>query len=218
MGRRSKKSKNEFYDYIMGLSYPVDKKSKVIIEDNLEYRVIDKTSCKLIGYKTKSKIKFNLIIPKNVKNMQVISIGESAFSSLDNLKSVTLPEGLVEICPKAFCWCRNLENINFPSTLKSIGYWAFECCDKLFSTSKNIFEMPISLEIIGNSAFSDCFSIEKIIVGKNIKYIGDGCFSGDHRLKYVNFEKNNLIKLGRGVFYNCLSLKTTSSTYDMSVI
>ena len=218
MGRKSKKNRNEFYDYIMGNLFPVDKKSKVIVEGNLEYQVIDKTSCKLIGYKTKSKIKSKLEIPNKIKNMQVVSIGEQAFSSLDNLKKVILPEGLIEICPKAFNWCRNLSEINFPSTLKSIGYWAFECCDKLFSESKNIFEMPLSLEVIGNSAFSDCFSIEKIIIGKNIKYIGDGCFSGDHRLKYVNFEKNNSIKLGRGVFYNCLSLKTTSSKYDMSVI
>lgn len=217
MGRRPKKQRNEYYDYNMGLLFKADKKAKTISENNLVYQVIDKNTCKLVDYVKKSKIGKKLIIPNKVKNMQVVSIGEKVFSSLEHLLSVELPEGLIEICPKAFCWCRNLKNINLPSTLKSIGYWAFECCDKLFE-SNHEFNIPPSLEVIGNAAFSDCFSIHKINVEKKLKYIGDACFSGNHNLKYVNFERNNNIKLGKAVFYNCIQLKTTSKQYNMSVI
>ena len=217
--RKSKTSKkSEFYDYIMGLLYKTNKDSKTIVDNNLIYQQIDKDKCKLIGYKPKSKIKPKILIPDKIQKMQVVSIGERAFSEVDDLEEIILPEGLVEICPRAFSWCKNLENVVFPSTLKSIGYWAFECCSKLFRFNKNIFEIPDNLEVLGHSSFADCYSIEKVIIGRHTKYIGNGCFAGNHKLKYVSFEKNKTVKLGTGVFYNCISLKTTSNQFNMSTI
>ena len=206
-----------YYSEMTGEMFPVKEKSKPIVDGNLVFQPIDKDSCKLIKYKSLSKIKKVLEIPDKVKGMNVISIGDKAFSSIEGLKKVVLPNNLIEICPRAFGWCLDLSEINLPETLKYIGYWAFESCYKLFNNT-NIFDMPDNLEIIGISAFSDCHDIHKIILGRNLKYIGNAGFSGCFNLKYVSFEKNRTARLGRGVFYNCTQLKTTSDDVDMSII
>lgn len=52
------------------------------------------------------------------------SIGKGAFTSIDATK-VELPEGLEIIGEEAFEWCKNLESIHLPLSLKEIGFYAF---------------------------------------------------------------------------------------------
>jgi hypothetical protein len=46
-------------------------------------------------------------------------------------KIYEFPEGLREIPYQTFKGCDNLEEITIPSTVESIGEWAFEFCMKL---------------------------------------------------------------------------------------
>jgi hypothetical protein len=48
-----------------------------------------------------------------------------------HLKSVEFPEGLREIPYQTFKGCDSLEEITIPSTVESIGEWAFEFCRTL---------------------------------------------------------------------------------------
>lgn len=214
---KRKSKKQEFHNEMYGKMFPVNKDAKQFEVDNLIYQPIDDKTCKVIGYKTKSKIKLKLVIPDTVKKYKVVSIGFHAFPEFEKLKEVVLPNGLIEICPRAFSWCEQLSKINIPSTLKYIGYWAFENCYRLFH-SETIFDMPDSLEVIGMSAFDECHDIKKIIIGRNLKYIGNGGFSGNDNLEFVSFERNRTVRFGKGVFYNCNLLKTTSKIHDMSTI
>lgn len=214
--KRTRK-KSEFYNEMFGKVFQINPEKNKIELDNLVYQPIDDNTCQLIDYKVKSKIKNKLVIPDTVKKYRVVSIAKGVFSSSEKLKEVILPKGLIEIGPKAFSWCRELSKVNLPSTLKYIGYFAFECCDKIFS-SNNIFDMPDSLEVIGNAAFSDCFNIEIININRNLKYIGNACFSCNYNLKTVNFGINKTVRFGKGIFYNCSKLKTSSSHHDMSII
>lgn len=66
----------------------------------------------------------------------------------DELTSIDLPEGLIEIGEKTFEHCDNLSNIQFPSTLRKIGASAFEGCDSLTTLT-----IPASMEEIGAGAF-----------------------------------------------------------------
>lgn len=52
---------------------------------------------------------------------QLMNIGQSAFYSCDNLKSVTLPDGLTTIGKGAFEYVPSLKFINIPSTVTSLG-------------------------------------------------------------------------------------------------
>lgn len=59
------------------------------------------------------------------KSLRVID--NSAFHE-NELERVTLSEGIETIGHNAFFMCHSLKDINFPSTLKSIGKWAFNLC------------------------------------------------------------------------------------------
>lgn len=85
---------------------------------------------KLIGGKYMiTGVKGNL--PSYVKIPESVdSIGEQAFMG-KRIFGVTLPEGIVCIGARAFANCENLENINFPDSLKRIEQEAFLNCQSL---------------------------------------------------------------------------------------
>lgn len=55
----------------------------------------------------------------------------TGFLTASGLKSIKLPEGIVEISDLAFLACPKLESITIPSTVNSILYYAFMGCKKL---------------------------------------------------------------------------------------
>lgn len=65
-------------------------------------------------------------IPSTVKQIGVLSFGAAR-----NLKSVTIPEGVIEICDEAFSSCVYLESITIPDSVQKIGANAFLECDNL---------------------------------------------------------------------------------------
>lgn len=60
-------------------------------------------------------------------------IGAVAFISCDNLKEVTLSEGVAEIGDGAFAECRSLPHIEIPASVQTIGAGAFRECTGLAS-------------------------------------------------------------------------------------
>lgn len=52
-------------------------------------------------------------------------IAHEAFRNCENLYSITIPEGVIDIEERAFFNCSMLRQINLPSTLQHIGAWAF---------------------------------------------------------------------------------------------
>ena len=63
----------------------------------------------------------------NVKERGDFFIGSLAFQSND-LKEVTLPEGVFYVAPNGFSKNPNLKEVTFPSTIKLIGNSAFAAC------------------------------------------------------------------------------------------
>ena len=74
---------------------------------------------------------------KNLKSATlpdgILYIGEDAFSYGKDLTKVTLGEGLLHIGASAFNECKELTSINIPKSLKSIGENAFRTCLKMSS-------------------------------------------------------------------------------------
>lgn len=64
---------------------------------------------------------------KNVKERGDFFIGNLAFQGND-LKEVTLPEGVFYVAPSGFASNPNLKEVTFPSTIKLIGNGAFGLC------------------------------------------------------------------------------------------
>lgn len=113
----------------------------------------------------------NIIIPDSVKQ-----IGSYAFAS-SGLQSITITSNIHTIDEYTFAWCSKLRDVSFAdnSSLKEIGKSAFANCSSL-----EIIELPNSLEVIGDSAFSWC-SIENLTVPANVKHIGDNAFCAHDR-------------------------------------
>lgn len=91
---------------------------------------------------------------KNVKERGDFFIGDLAFQSND-LKEVTLPEGVFYVARSGFQKNPNLKEVTFPSTIKLIGNGAFAACaiEKLnFSETT---DFPLAIDNIA-------FSINKI--------------------------------------------------------
>ncbi len=87
-------------------------------------------------------------VQHNGRLYPVSTISCMAFYECEDLKEVTIDEGVTEIESKAFAGCSRLETVVLPSTLKSIGDDAFDGCPRL----KEI-KLPEGLEHMGNNAF-----------------------------------------------------------------
>lgn len=93
------------------------------------------------------------VCPYNIESLTIPHatriIRRAAFYA-KGIKAVVLNEGLETIEDLAFLNCFSLEEINLPSTLKSIGYQAFAYCSSLAKT----IELGSELTEINGTAFS----------------------------------------------------------------
>jgi hypothetical protein len=79
----------------------------------------------------------------------VITIGDGAFYSCNNLISVTIPSSATTIGDGAFYSCKNLVSVTIPSSITTIGNYAFYWCHNLTSVTLS------RRTIVGKDAFND---------------------------------------------------------------
>lgn len=113
------------------------------------------------------------------------------------LRRIILPEGLAEIGEGAFCYAINLEDINFPSSLRAIKKRCFSDC---ISLKVNPLIIPEGVEEIGYMAFVNCKSLTgRVILPTSLKKIKDGAFFST-KITECNFPEG-LEEIGDGAFY-----------------
>ena len=149
--------------------------------------------CANVGswFSGKSSIK-EVILGENVK-----TIGDYAFSGCSDITSITIPEGVTSMGYGAFSNCSKLISINIPKGITEIGYEAFEGCD-------NLAQITIDCTNIG-SWFSGKSSIKEVILGENVKTIGDYAFSGCSGITSINIPEG-VTSIGYEAFNGCESL------------
>ena len=87
----------------------------------------------------------------------------------NDIKSVSLPDGLTSIGEVAFYGCTSLSSVTIPDSVTSIGYYAFYGCTSLSSVT-----IPDSVTYIGNHAFRGCTSLTAINVAEgNTAYVSE---------------------------------------------
>ncbi len=72
-----------------------------------------------------------IVIPEKIDNKIVTSIEKKAFKGCSNLNKIDLPSGLKSIGEFAFDDCSNLKEIKLPSKVMKIENWAFDRCTSL---------------------------------------------------------------------------------------
>ena len=122
-------------------------------------------------------------IPSTVKigesTYRVTAIGTSAFSELQNLKTVTINEGITEILERAF-QSSAITQVALPTSLKSIGNEAFESCDTLQSVV-----IPEGVETIGDYAFGYNYELRSLTLPSTLKSLGSNVFNWNCALSAI---------------------------------
>ena len=94
------------------------------------------------------------LVLKGATNVVISDIGvinKYAFSNLGNLKTITIPNGIIAIDSFAFYTAIYLKSITIPDSVTYIGDYAFYNMSSLTSS----INIPINVTYIGNSAFTD---------------------------------------------------------------
>lgn len=98
-------------------------------------------------------------IPSEINGLSVVSISNYAFSTCDNLTSVTIPDSINYIGAEAFANCGSLTNITIPNSVVAIGRGAFWNCGGLINVT-----IPDNVISIENGAFSGCSRLMNITI------------------------------------------------------
>ena len=133
-----------------------------------------------------------------------IKMGEYVFDQCKNMKSVEIKEGVTKIEKGMLYALEGCETIKLPSTLKEIGYRAF---DRL---ALEQIELPEGLETIGEEAFQSS-KLTSLEIPASVNKIGPRAFYSSKELSAVSFDKNSNIKtIGEYAFNNCRKLETVN--------
>jgi hypothetical protein len=165
----------------------------------------------------------------------------------EEIRTIELEDGITSIGSNAFNrggrsgWCYKA-SISFPSTLKSIGDYAFYGCDiygnliipegvtyigeYAFSGCKGLngyLSLPDSLTTLGYKAFyfgglGDLFNMTgPLKLPKNLKKIPGYAFYGCDKFTSVTFG-SSVTSIGEYAFYNCSGIKSVSFPNTLSLI
>lgn len=138
----------------------------------------------------------------------IIEIGSYAFSSCSSLKEIILPESLTTIGSNAFSSCKDIKSMIIPNTVNKIDDGAFNNCTSLSSIT-----LSNNISSIEAHVFSGCTSLLSVNIPKGVTYIEDRAFSGCTSLISVDLP-DGLIGISKGLYDNagafqdCISLSS----------
>ena len=170
----------------------------------------------------------------NIELGWVTEIPANAFSGMDSLTSVNIPEGITTLGRRSFYNCDNLAKVYLPSTLTTAED-AFTGCDGLetagpvgsgcnveiavkgtlpaslfaHSTSLRTVALPETITAIGNEAFSGCTALETVSLSGGLTSIGNSAFSDCTALQTMILP-GELAAVGAGAFSGCTELVDVS--------
>lgn len=99
----------------------------------------------------------------------------------DSINKIVIGSGVTYIGFGAFRYFHNITSVTIPDTVQKIGSFAFQDCDKLK-------EVRVEAGEIGEAAFIECGSLEKVYIGKDVTAIGVSAFEGCPKISgvYIN--------------------------------
>lgn len=163
----------------------------------------------------------------------ITRIGETAFRDCELLQSITLPDSITSIERYAFANCMSLRSIVLPNSLMIMGDAVFASCKHLrniqcdsqycksidgvlftadyktliyypMEKGQRNYAIPVTTEIIGQSAFRDCCLSNNIKIPDSVRAIKDSAFRGSY---FSSIELSNSVEEIESGALNCPFLK-----------
>jgi hypothetical protein len=186
-----------------------------------------------------------LSIPAILNGLPVTRIGGGAFSYINNLTAVTIPDSVTAIGINAFYSCINLSGVTIPSSVTSIESYVFYLCpglkaievdaanptysavdgvlfNKAMTTlieypggKEGTYTIPGSVTFIEVAAFSDCRGLTSVTIPPSVTEMGLQAFYHCSSLAHLSLPES-LTRISEAAFYGCSSL--TSVTLPDGVI
>jgi len=138
----------------------------------------------------------SVTLPSYKNPLPVTRIEQLAFNACTLLKSVKIPSSVITIGGYAFSSCNSLISVTFaePSKIENINTGLFSDCGSL----KNII-IPSSVTSIDNNAFICCTSLEKITIPSSVTSIGENAFTCCTSLEKITIP-SSVTSIGEGAF------------------
>lgn len=149
----------------------------------------------------------DIVIPSNIDGIPVKILGHSLFKE-SGIRSVSIPDTVIEIHPYCFANCVHLKTLKIPDSVKFIFTNVCEGCKRLESV-----KWSKSADYIPPSAFHLCRKLTKISNIKLVKSINSHAFYGTgfnsfvlpaacinvETAAFANCENLKLVKMGKSV-------------------
>ena len=168
----------------------------------------------------------DVVIPKSVTyggtTYSVTSIDDETFCCSSGLTSVVIPSSVTSIGRYAFS--RSSDLISLIVADGNTVYDSRDNCNAIIETATNTLVagckntvIPNSVTGIGNNAFEGCTGFTSVEIGNNITSIGDYAFAGCSCLTSVEIP-NSVTGIGNNAFYECQGLTSVAISYGVTSI
>ena len=194
----------------------------------------------------RNPINDGVIDKERSETLLVDAIGSYALSSSFEYVPVEIEEGIKKLNNYAF-YDRKITSVLLPSTLTSLGEWAFRNSTITSISTRNVttpenpssfpdaittipercfqncaslstISFPSKLKTLGEYAFSGCTSITQITLPTTVTLIDDGCFYSCTSLQTININQLSITTLHQSCFNGCTSLNGVQIPTTVTVI
>lgn len=141
----------------------------------------------------------------------VTHIDEEVFAEWDNLETVIMPDSVVYIGTSAFSGCVDLKNIRFSKNLRFIG-------NNALGDTKWIFEQKDDFVII-NDAILYMYrgNNTDVVIPECVKYISPVAFFGNINIESITMS-DNVLEIGFAAFDHCVKLRKIRLSENLKII
>lgn len=130
------------------------------------------------------------------------------FINNKNLVEVTFSNSIKTIGDYAFSGCTNLKNVNFSSNVTSIGQYAFNKCTSIANIA-----IPNRVTNIGDYAFNECTGITNVTIPSSVTSIGEYAFNGCKKITGITIP-NSVVYMEKCAFGHCIQLESVDIQGD----
>ena len=121
--------------------------------------------------------------------------------------TVVIEPGVIGIGEWAFSLCEPVANVTLPTSLSSIGRYAFQ------STSLMSVVIPGSVKSIGEGAFNACIGMRDVTISEGVTSIGREAFCQCHCMTVMTIPAS-VTYIGEHAFENCANLAAFEVSND----